>query len=84
MKITEEQLRMLSDYYNAYVPFLDKKEVYVGVNGIKVVAITPVLYPDENQYMPEEVWQPLELWHEKHRLLGLQIEQCLASGDLPF
>jgi hypothetical protein len=62
MKITEKQLRMLSDYYNTSDPFLNRKEVMVHL-GIKVLAI---YHPDKNQHMPKEVWQPLELWHERH------------------
>ena len=80
MKITEEQLAMLSEYYNASDPFLHRKEVMVHL-GIKVLAINAKYHPDENQHMPEEVWQPLELWHMRHRL---QIEQWLAADDLPF
>lgn len=80
MKITEEQLGMLADYYNAYDPFVDKKEVMVHL-GIKVLTINAVYHPDENQHMPEEVWQPLELWHMRHRL---QIEQWINAHDLPF
>lgn len=81
MRITEEQLRMLAEYYNACDPFLDKKEAHVGVNGIKVVSINAKYHPEENQHMPEEVWQPLELWHMRHML---QVKQWLAADDLPF
>ena len=82
MKINEEQLRMLADYYNACDPFLDRKEVYVGVSGIKVVSLSPEYNPDDNQHMPEEVWQPLELWHMRHMI---QVSQWLkATDDLPF
>lgn len=80
MEITEEQLTMLTDYYNACDPFLDKKRARQGVNGIEVLSIDAVYHPDENQHMPEEVWQPLELWHMRHML---QVKH-LAPDELPF
>lgn len=81
MRISEGQLRMLSIYYDTYDPFVEKKEVKVDDSGIQVVSMVSVYHPDENQYMPEEVWQSLELWYMKHEI---EVKQWLGADDLPF
>ena len=81
MEITEQQLTMLTDYYNACDTFTGKKRAVMEGDTIKVFSMVAVYHPDENQHMPEEVWEPLELWHMRHRL---QVKQWLAADDLPF